>query len=323
MIEGPDNAMAEETFNLVISGGRSGAYNMSADMFLLDKYKQQSKEVSAVNPTLRIYFFSPPTLSLGFSQRNKNVDPAILRRAKELGYDVVFRPTGGRAVLHKCEITYAVVSSVHYGIFAGKLMETYKIIRKFLYRFFIKLGLRPDINGISPGAGKEMIDAVKKAGGNDFNCFLKAQSFEITFSGKKICGNSQRRAGGAFLQHGSIYTDYDPATHLELFEGNEITGPVHKINNNISLSSGGFPDRKEISAIMQGDEVWRYFSGITGIKQEMERAGLSIAKEDLGFQKLAGLLAESFAETYGLKPVLSDLPDILHANPNNFSVGCA
>ena len=270
-------------FNLIISGGGTGADNMSADMLLLDKYRLAGD--FSDRPTLRIYFFSPPALSLGFSQRGKNIDEAVIERAKELGYDVVSRPTGGRAVLHKGEITYAVAASYTEGIFAGKLLETYKIISKFLYRFFIKLGLRPDVNGIPPDAAKSIIDGVRKE--KDFNCFLKAHSYEITFSGKKICGNSQRRTGGAFLQHGSIYVDYNPADHIGLFEGGKDI-------------SGKYPGLDP--------EALRYFTGITGIKQEMEKAGINFTASDIGFDRLSRLLAESFAEAYGLEPLPAELP---------------
>jgi lipoate-protein ligase A len=160
------------SFNLIVSdsGGCSGSFNMSADLLLLNRYKIADDFSS--RPTLRIYYFSPSALSLGFFQKNKDIDEKIIEKAEHKGYDIVSRPTGGRAVLHKSEITYSITASYKTGIFAGKLIETYKKIGEFLYIFFVKLGLKPDINGIS---GKSSISGKPaSAARNNFNCFLKA-----------------------------------------------------------------------------------------------------------------------------------------------------
>ncbi len=266
------------SFNLIISGGHSGSFNMSADLFLLNKYK--TADAFSADPTLRIYYFNPPALSLGFFQKDKNIDDKIIEKAKSKGFDVVSRPTGGRAVLHKSEITYSVTASYKNGIFAGKLIETYKKISEFLYLFFIKLGLKPD-NGschsinINRNKNKEN----NKNDRNNFNCFLKAHSYEITFGGKKICGNSQRRNDSAFLQHGSIYVDYKPEDHIEIFDGD------------------GRGDHSE------------YFNNITGILQEINRSKelnkpYKQIDQELNFNYLSEILALSFSEAYNLKPVI-------------------
>ncbi len=267
-------------FNLIISGGLSGLENMELDARLLKRY-QETDEFSSL-PTLRVYYFSPPALSLGFFQKDADARGAVLRAEKK-GYDIVRRPTGGRAVLHKNEITYAVISSCKEGVFSGKLMETYRKIGKFLFNFFKNLGLNPDNENLFSGKGgagshcpsavgeglsKQLI-AKKSDRVQGFNCFLKAGSYEITFGGKKICGSAQRRTEKAFLQHGSIYMDYNPEEHLELFE------------------EGGI--RPE------------YFENITGIRQEMEKEGVS---SGLTFDSLSDALVKSFQNTYGLKSVI-------------------
>ena len=269
------------SFNLIVSSsdGCSGSFNMSADLYLLNKYKVADD--FSCRPTLRIYYFSPPALSLGFFQKDKEIEAKIIEKAKNKGYDIVSRPTGGRAVLHKNEITYSVTASYKDGIFAGKLIDTYKKIGEFLYLFFVKLGLKPDVGGIATNGSILRIKNNKNnnASVNNFNCFLKAHSYEITFGGRKICGNSQRRNDTAFLQHGSIYIDYNPEEHIEIFNG------------------GNSADNLE------------YFNNVTGIRQEMERME-SFEKNNaannfksLTFDRLSKILAESFSETYNIKPV--------------------
>ena len=266
------------SFNLIISGGHSGSFNMSADLFLLNKYK--TPDFFFANPTLRIYYFNPPALSLGFFQKDKNIDDKIIEQAKNKGFDVVSRPTGGRAVLHKSEITYSVTASYKNGIFAGKLIETYRKISEFLYLFFVRLGLKPDngdysvVNNMHWDKNKENNNKYDR---NNFNCFLKAHSYEITFGGRKICGNSQRRNDFAFLQHGSIYVDYKPEEHIEIFGG--------------------------------GSDMGKYFNNITGIKQEIERSKEfnktnEQTADELTFEHLSEILALAFSEAYNLTPVI-------------------
>jgi|GEM_PF-2654128 len=276
-------------FNLIISGGCSGSFNMSADLSLLDKYKTDDDFSS--RPTLRIYYFSPPALSLGFFQKDKDIDPGIIEKAKQKGYDIVLRPTGGRAVLHKNEITYSITASYKNGIFAGKLLETYKKAGEFLNLFFINLGLNPDSNFPSymgMGTGTVADHKQNRSGlpfkKNNFNCFLKAHSYEITFGGKKICGNSQRRSDTAFLQHGSIYIDYNPIEHIELFENGDSKGNAE------------------------------YFKNITGIKQEMKKTGIDFDSNYLDFDNLSKIMADSFRKAYNLEPEPTDLPDTEYAS---------
>src|SRR5438874_10713974 len=57
---------------------------------------------------LRLYRFSPPCLSLGRNEPARaRYDRAAITR---LGITVVRRPTGGRAVWHEHEVTYAVAA---------------------------------------------------------------------------------------------------------------------------------------------------------------------------------------------------------------------
>jgi lipoate-protein ligase A len=342
----------ENYFNLIYSGGEPGIVNMAKDSYILNRYRYLDD--FTMRPTLRLYFFSPPALSLGFFQ-NK-LDNELIKKAKNKKYDIVRRPTGGRAVLHLNEITYSVIASYKCGIFAGKLIETYKIISNFIYNFFLRIGLNPDatsafaqkktkkyFNGIVNNICDDIkdieaskinntdINKINKVHSNifsdesayaivsvnnteqdrnvlkstivdtvnkeiinkNFNCFLKAHSYEVTFSGKKICGNSQRRNDTAFLQHGSIYIDYNPEEHYELFE-----------NNYGDTENNG--DEKLDSKKKYDDKVKDYFEKITGVKQELARNNTQHTKaidynKLLDKNRLLNALKTSFIETYSLK----------------------
>ena len=58
-------------------------------------------------PTVRLCSWHLPTLSIGAFQRIER--EVNVERCKELGVDIVRRPTGGRAVLHEAEVTYSFI----------------------------------------------------------------------------------------------------------------------------------------------------------------------------------------------------------------------
>ena len=308
-------------YNLIFSGGERGTVNMAEDLHVLNRYRHLDD--FTVRPTLRLYFFSPPALSLGFFQ-NK-LDGELIKRAKSQGYDIVKRPTGGRAVLHLNEITYSIAASYKSGIFAGKLMETYRIISDFLYNFFLKIGLNPDTHAQN---AVNSVNNVGSAGNNDknFNCFLKAHSYEITFSGKKICGNSQRRNDTAFLQHGSIYLDYNPKEHCELFENNCGNNNNNDNGNNAEVNNDkDDEDKNKLNICLERKKEYNkikakdyndYAEKITGIKQELLKKNVSDSRARdsetqidydystlLDKNKFLTVLKTSFEETYNLKSI--------------------
>jgi lipoate-protein ligase A len=140
---------------------------------------------------LRLYAWSPACLSFG---RN---EPALARydRAaiERLGLDVVRRPTGGRAVWHEHEVTYAVAAPV---ASFGSLRESYRQVHERLVAALRTLGiaatLAPKPEHRVPHTGP---------------CFAEPVGGEIVVQGRKLVGSAQVRQGTAFLQHGSILLD--------------------------------------------------------------------------------------------------------------------
>ena len=90
------------TWRLLLSEPLSGPENMALDEALLENVGR-----GMAAPTLRLYAWRPPCLSLGYAQPVGDVDQTALA---EHQWDVVRRPTGGRAILHTDELTYAVIA---------------------------------------------------------------------------------------------------------------------------------------------------------------------------------------------------------------------
>src|SRR3979490_2061404 len=91
---------SDPAWRLLLDSPAVGAWNMAVDEVLL-----AGVAAGSVPPTLRFYQWAPPRLSLGYFHPSQVGDADACRR---LGVDIVRRPTGGRAILHDCELTYSV-----------------------------------------------------------------------------------------------------------------------------------------------------------------------------------------------------------------------
>ena len=156
----------------------------------LDEALLQDADRNA-QPTLRLYRWSPACLSFGRNEPARSrYDRAAIER---LGLDVVRRPTGGRAVWHDAEVTYAVAAPI--AVF-GTLAESYRAIHARL-----AAGLR------ALGAATELAAPRSASGVAAGPCFAVPVGGEVLVEGRKVVGSAQVRRGTAFLQHGSILLD--------------------------------------------------------------------------------------------------------------------
>jgi len=168
---------------LVEPDGRPGCENMALDQGLLDAADQ------AAAAALRLYRWEPPCLSLGRNEATRRYDRTRIERS---GIDVVRRPTGGSAVWHEHEVTYAVAAPV---AAFGSPRAAYRGIHERLAAALRSLGaaatLAPDRLTARPP---------DRPG----PCFSRPAGGEVLVGGRKVIGSAQVRQGRAFLQHGSI-----------------------------------------------------------------------------------------------------------------------
>jgi len=169
---------------VIQDGPQTGAVNMQRDTELLDRWRPGDPT------TLRLYRWQPYAVTYGFHQREEDFDHEAIA---DLGFDLVRRPTGGRAILHAEELTYSVVGPSPSPLFGDSLHSCYMKINEALVAFLRDLGQAAEISGGEDRS--EMKQAV---------CFKSAGQHEIRIAGRKIIGSAQRRGDGVFLQHGSI-----------------------------------------------------------------------------------------------------------------------
>ena len=218
---------------------------MAIDAALLDEAESSPSPLTIV----RFYQWRRPTISLG---RNQRIDTAVDEAfCAEQGVEIVHRPTGGRAVLHDDELTYAVASndSTHFG---DTIYANYKSVSEALCQAFNRVGVPAKL---APDTRR----TPTTANGNDLPCFVSPSRYELTVQGRKIVGSAQRRLRRSFLQHGSMPISCDReklarvtrmADPSPLYE--EMAGLVEFLPARPSLSEltnalvGGFQERFEI-----------------------------------------------------------------------------
>jgi len=160
---------------------------MAVDESILEHiYRGESK------PTLRLYSWNPPCLSLGHAQSFKDVD---VERLKSHGWDVVRRVTGGRAILHTDELTYSVTGSSDEPILSGGVLESYNRLAKALLYAVQSLSVPVEMKEHEDGHTQQNLNPV---------CFEVPSTYEITVDGKKLIGSAQARKKEGVLQHGSL-----------------------------------------------------------------------------------------------------------------------
>lgn len=194
-------------WRLLITPAARGPWNMAVDEAILEHIGR-----GEAAPTLRLYDWDPACLSLGQAQPFADVDVGRLR---EHGWDVVRRPTGGRAILHTDELTYSIIAPASEPAVAGSLLESYNRLAAGLLHAVRALGLPADMNtGSHPHPAGDSSNPV---------CFEAPSAYEITVGGKKLIGSAQARRREGVLQHGSLplHGDLTRITEALVFSSTE------------------------------------------------------------------------------------------------------
>jgi len=179
------------TWRLLRSPFADGPTNMAVDEAILLAVAE-----GYVPPTLRFFGWTPPCLSLGYAQPIVDID---LNRLPARGWDLVRRPTGGRAILHTDELTYSIIAPMNEPRVLGGVVESYRQLSAGLLH-----GL--ELLGLQVRADKEYapISSFQSPASSNPVCFEVPSNYEITAGEKKLLGSAQVRKRGVVLQHGTL-----------------------------------------------------------------------------------------------------------------------
>ncbi|NWG35934.1 MAG: lipoate--protein ligase family protein [Chloroflexi bacterium] len=173
-------------WRLLLTPPARGAWNMAVDEAILEHIGRGESL-----PTLRLYAWTPPCLSLGHAQPIADVD---LARLEVRGWEIVRRATGGRAILHTDELTYSVIAPTDEPRVEGSVLESYNRLAGALLRAVKSLDVPVEMK-----EGKVNDNSIPNP-----VCFEVPSTYEITAGGKKLIGSAQARRKEGVLQHGSL-----------------------------------------------------------------------------------------------------------------------
>jgi lipoate-protein ligase A len=179
-----------ERWSVLVTGPMPGRDNMAADHVLMARAAELDRWI------LRLYGWTTPTVSFGRNQSALRLySPAAIRAA---GFDVVRRPTGGRAILHGREITYSVTAPL---VHAGSLGDSYARINVVLLAALRTLGVDARL---ARSATREGAPGIAP-------CFDHPSAGELVAHSRKLVGSAQWRSQTAILQHGSLLIEDEQA----------------------------------------------------------------------------------------------------------------
>lgn len=192
------SALADREWRVIREESWDGPMNMALDEIAAET------AASGGPRTVRVYRWSPSTLSLGYRQDPETVDWDFCARE---GITVTRRPTGGGGIYHDefGDVSYSIVAPA--AELPGDLMDTYDLLCTPVFDAFDRLGVDARFTA-------ESLPEIYEPA-----CYLRElhPAHDVVAGGKKISGNAQYRRKDAIIQHGSLKFDVDPERHLATF----------------------------------------------------------------------------------------------------------
>jgi lipoate-protein ligase A len=253
--------------------------------------------VSAVRTgraALRFYHWKGPWLSLGYGQSISAVQVEVCERA---GVGCIRRVSGGRAVLHGGDLTYALAARESQ--LPTGLRATYELVAWALLAALRAFGIDAVASPATSGRPGEPFryrfgndsggSAPDRRGG--FDCFARAAGREICVDGRKLVGSAQRRAGGGVLQHGSIRLRPDtPAVR----EASSLTGS--RATSLAELGVNATPEALQSACVESlAEALGAIFepTPLTGAERDWAQSRVESHRRDPGFAPAPGIWATS------------------------------
>ncbi len=246
----PNSLLHKTTWRYLPLLNAPGPIQMAIDHWLLEQHRQ-----GYLPPTLRFYTWSPAAISLGYHQRRWPADwHQLAWQGKSV--DIVRRPTGGRAVLHQGDLTYAVIASD----LTGQRQQTYTYLCEFL-----RLGWRS--LGWQLNYGQSQRSYIHQP-----NCFATATAADLVLNnGYKLIGSAQVWRQGALLQHGSIRLQPDPNLYAQVFDPSSANIAIRPLGQKIVAEEMPLPAQSTLIATLeQAARDWFQIELVTQPLSEQE-----------------------------------------------------
>jgi lipoate-protein ligase A len=185
--------IAADEWRLIGPEAERGDWNMAVDEALLE-------HVGLGPPTLRLFTWREPCLSLGCLQPVADIDVEACQRA---GLTLVRRPSGGTAVLHEDTIGYSLAVPPGHPLAVSDIVESYRLLSPPARLALRNLGVDARLVRVE--------EAQRGRNGvlGSAACFAALSPYELVVGSRKLVGNSQLRRRGAILHHAVIPLDFN------------------------------------------------------------------------------------------------------------------
>ena len=183
--------------------GLDAAMNMAIDEAIALSFPKKNL------PTLRLYQWACPTLTIGAFQK---LDPLLLSTLDKHQIAWIRRITGGKALLHDRDITYSVVASTGDALFSDGIKKTF---------FSIAQGLLAGLHHLGVDATVHLPEKKPSPQTQNPFCATSISWYEMAVNEKKFIGSAQKRWRDTFLQHGSLPLVQSPIAkqcHIETLQ---------------------------------------------------------------------------------------------------------
>ncbi len=227
--------MGHMPWRLILSPPGRGALNMAIDEAVMDAVARGDSP-----PTLRLYSWSAPCLSVGYGQRGVQ---ALAARCARAGVGLVRRITGGRAVLHHIEVTYAISAPVGLRPEFTTVSESYRLFGECLRLGLAQVGIQCTLGERPPRGGGRPRDM----------CFALAIGGDLRAGNAKVAGSAQARRDGTLLQQGSLPLVFDWGLQAAVFgEEAEAAHVEGSVVGAADLLAGGVSHERMCQALARG-----------------------------------------------------------------------
>ena len=172
---------------LLLDGSADGAWNMAVDEALWHVAGEEGV------PVLRLYGWTPATVSLGYFQ------PVATRRLhpSSAAAPWVRRATGGGAIVHDCELTYCLVWPIPRSPMSARVAgKMYRLAHRVFQDVLARHGCR-----LTLWEGPETRSPDNRS---PYLCFHRRSPGDGLIGAHKVLGSAQRRNRYALWQHGSL-----------------------------------------------------------------------------------------------------------------------
>jgi lipoate---protein ligase len=171
----------------------SGISQMALDEALLEM--GQESDLKSPFLVVRTYQWNTRTLSLGVHQKDRDAQSAYLHYSAGEALPIVRRPTGGRAILHGEDVSFAFITN-HPVLLRMTLDESY-----CFFTTWIRKALEQCDVPLQSSCSEDKRDYMRSP-----LCFeTQTPSDLITPEGQKVAGSAQLRRQHGILQHGAAF----------------------------------------------------------------------------------------------------------------------